>query len=147
MMDRVRMDKWLWAARFFKTRTLAARVLAAIGIRESGFRSSAVNNGMYGIFQINIAANNITAAQAQNTAFAANIAASNLSLFLGRFSSMSAEYGIDPLVPALANYDGVLPSKISGAILGGAGAEGVDKLTDPGNYADVVLAIARNCFQ
>jgi ribosome-associated heat shock protein Hsp15 len=34
-MDRVRMDKWLWAARFFKTRTLAARA-CELGRIESG---------------------------------------------------------------------------------------------------------------
>lgn len=34
-MDGVRMDKWLWAARFFKTRALAARA-CELGRVESG---------------------------------------------------------------------------------------------------------------
>lgn len=34
-MSRVRMDKWLWAARFFKTRSLAARA-CDLGRIESG---------------------------------------------------------------------------------------------------------------
>lgn len=33
-MDRVRIDKWLWAARFFKTRALAARA-CELGRTES----------------------------------------------------------------------------------------------------------------
>jgi ribosome-associated heat shock protein Hsp15 len=35
-MARVRMDKWLWAARFFKTRTLAARACELGRIRFNG---------------------------------------------------------------------------------------------------------------
>ena len=35
-MDRVRMDKWLWAARFFKTRSLAARACELGRIRSNG---------------------------------------------------------------------------------------------------------------
>ncbi len=35
-MGRVRMDKWLWAARFFKTRALAAKACELGRIRASG---------------------------------------------------------------------------------------------------------------
>ena len=34
--DRPRLDKWLWQARFFKTRSLAAKVCAAGSIRIDG---------------------------------------------------------------------------------------------------------------
>jgi ribosome-associated heat shock protein Hsp15 len=35
-MDRVRMDKWLWAARFFKTRALAARACELGRVMSNG---------------------------------------------------------------------------------------------------------------
>jgi ribosome-associated heat shock protein Hsp15 len=35
-MIRVRIDKWLWAARFFKTRTLAARACELGRIKSNG---------------------------------------------------------------------------------------------------------------
>jgi ribosome-associated heat shock protein Hsp15 len=37
----VRMDKWLWAARFFKTRTLAARACELGRIQSNGQRAKA----------------------------------------------------------------------------------------------------------
>ena len=36
MMDRVRIDKWLWAARFFKTRALASKACDLGRIESNG---------------------------------------------------------------------------------------------------------------
>jgi ribosome-associated heat shock protein Hsp15 len=40
-MDRVRIDKWLWAARFFKTRSLAARACELGRIESNGQQAKA----------------------------------------------------------------------------------------------------------
>jgi len=39
--QQVRLDKWLWAARFFKTRSLAAQAISAGHIRLNGSRAKA----------------------------------------------------------------------------------------------------------
>ena len=41
MMSGVRMDKWLWAARFFKTRALAARACELGRVESNGHRAKA----------------------------------------------------------------------------------------------------------
>jgi ribosome-associated heat shock protein Hsp15 len=37
----VRLDKWLWAARFFKTRSLASQAIAAGHVKTAGARAKA----------------------------------------------------------------------------------------------------------
>ena len=44
----VRMDKWLWAARFFKTRTLAARACELGRIQSNGQRAKAAREVQIG---------------------------------------------------------------------------------------------------
>jgi ribosome-associated heat shock protein Hsp15 len=43
-MDSVRMDKWLWAARFFKTRALAARACELGRIQSNGQQAKAARD-------------------------------------------------------------------------------------------------------
>lgn len=38
--EKLRLDKWLWFARFFKTRSLAATVVASGAVRINGTRTS-----------------------------------------------------------------------------------------------------------
>ena len=38
-MDKLRLDKWLWHGRFFKTRSLAASVVTEHGVRINGIRT------------------------------------------------------------------------------------------------------------
>jgi len=38
-MDKVRLDRWLWAARFFKTRALAAAAVAGGKVHVNGTRA------------------------------------------------------------------------------------------------------------
>ena len=39
MADKLRLDKWLWHGRFFKTRSLAATVVASGAVRVNGTRT------------------------------------------------------------------------------------------------------------
>ena len=41
--DRVRLDKWLWAARFYRTRTLATQAIDAGQVRVAGERVKAAH--------------------------------------------------------------------------------------------------------
>ncbi|MFN2376710.1 MAG: RNA-binding S4 domain-containing protein [Candidatus Binatia bacterium] len=43
-LEAVRLDKWLWAARFFKTRSLAAQSIAAGHVKIAGARAKSAHS-------------------------------------------------------------------------------------------------------
>lgn len=48
-MDAVRLDKWLWAARFYKTRTIAKTAIEAGHVRVDGERSKVAKDVRVGM--------------------------------------------------------------------------------------------------
>ncbi len=47
-MTKIRLDKWLWAARFFKTRSLAKQAIEGGKVRYEGVRSKVSKEVMIG---------------------------------------------------------------------------------------------------
>jgi ribosome-associated heat shock protein Hsp15 len=48
-MDTVRLDKWLWAARFYRTRTIAKTAIEAGHVRVDGARSKVARDVRVGM--------------------------------------------------------------------------------------------------
>jgi hypothetical protein len=121
------------------------RALAAIGIRETGFQNKTGSGGTYGVFQIKIGANNVTAGQANTLSSAASIAAGILNFGVSRFAEQSDEYNVNPLAAGLAFYDGVSRGTIMNALVGGSPIADLDNASDRGSYISSVLNLMR-CF-
>ncbi|GEO99697.1 RNA-binding S4 domain-containing protein [Methylobacterium haplocladii] len=60
-VDRQRLDKWLWFARFAKTRSLAARLVADGHVRINGRRAEAPAKGVAVGDVLTVAATHVTA--------------------------------------------------------------------------------------
>ena len=46
-MDKIRLDKWLWQARFFKTRSLATRICGMRRVRINGKPTNKAHLGVH----------------------------------------------------------------------------------------------------
>ncbi|QRE76579.1 RNA-binding S4 domain-containing protein [Methylobacterium aquaticum] len=60
--DRQRLDKWLWFARFAKTRSLAARLIEDGFVRVNGQRADAPSKALAVGDVVTVAAQHVTAA-------------------------------------------------------------------------------------
>jgi RHS repeat-associated protein len=121
-------------------------VLAAIGVRETGFQNVNSANGMYGVFQINIAANGVSAQDADDIAIAAGIAAGILAGAERRFGKAASAAGVDPLLPALGFYDGESSRTVRHALASKNPLGALDRASDGHNYVSNVLDLV-DCFK
>ncbi|MEH3061214.1 MAG: RNA-binding S4 domain-containing protein [Methylobacterium radiotolerans] len=60
--DRQRLDKWLWFARFARTRSLAARLVTDGFVRVNGQRAEAASKGLAVGDVVTVAAAHVTTA-------------------------------------------------------------------------------------
>lgn len=117
------------------------RLLAAVGVRETGFQNIDQKNGYgRGVFQIDIGANpSVSAAQAHNLTFASNWAANALSENFSALKSAFSNFDPTHLLQATAASYNFGLTNISG------NPNTIDVGTTGGNYGSNVVQLM-NCF-
>jgi soluble lytic murein transglycosylase-like protein len=116
-------------------------MLAAIGVRETGFLNIAQGDGQgRGIFQIDLGQHpNVTEAQAFNPTFAANFAARLLDTNMDRLAAKYPSFTNTQLLQATAASYNAGPGRISGD------PGNIDSRTTGHNYGANILLLM-DCF-
>jgi len=141
-----------WMAAWYLKKAAGAhgidwRVLAAIGIRETGFRNIGERGGGQGrgVFQIDAGEHpDVSDAQAFDPVWAADWAAGLISDELRRFAALVDGTSLNPYAPALAAYNSG-PKNVAGAIASENPLEALNGLTTGKNYVSNVLNLME-CF-
>ncbi len=125
------------------TQGIDPALLAAIGVRETGFKNIGQIGGGKGagVFQIDLGQNpNVTSAQAYNIPFAANFAANMLATNMDKLATAYPNLNSTQLLQATAASYNFGRGNISG------NPNTIDVGTTGGNYGSNVLGLM-TCFQ
>jgi ribosome-associated heat shock protein Hsp15 len=98
--EKLRVDKWLWHARFFKTRTLAAKVVSEGKVRVDSTRISKPSRNVG-------AGNTLTFAQGDSVRVVRIVA-----IGLRRGPAPEAQALYDDLSPPVEKRDGAAPQRV-----------------------------------
>ncbi len=101
--DRQRLDKWLWFARFTKTRSLAARLIEDGYVRVNGQRADAPSKALAVGDVVTVAAQHVTAAVRVRDLGVRRGPAPEAR---GLYTDLSADPGDDPAGGSLAGRAG-----------------------------------------